>query len=113
MAGARIAIKDNIHLEGVRTSVGNRAFYETFPPQKATATAIQRLIDLGAVIVGTTKLNSFGLWEEPTEYIDYPAPWNPRGDRYQSCGGSSTGSAAAITSYDWLDFAIGTDSMLS
>lgn len=55
-------------------------------------------------------MNSFGNWEEPTEYIDYQAPWNPRADKYQSPGGSSSGSAAAIASYDWLDIAIGTDS---
>lgn len=44
------------------------------------------------------------------EYIDYQAPWNPRADGYQSPGGSSSGSAAAIASYDWLDIAIGADS---
>jgi hypothetical protein len=56
-------------------------------------------------------MNSFANWEEPLEYIDYQAPWNPRGDRYQSTGGSSSGSAAALAAYDWLDIAIGTDSM--
>jgi Asp-tRNA(Asn)/Glu-tRNA(Gln) amidotransferase A subunit family amidase len=55
-------------------------------------------------------MNSLANWEEPTEYIDYQAPWNPRADRYQSPGGSSTGSASAIAAYDWLDIAIGTDS---
>ena len=61
-------------------------------------------------IVGKTKMNPFDMWEEPIEYVDYQAPWNPRADRYQSPGGSSLGSAAAIASYDWLDIAIGTDS---
>lgn len=110
MAGLRVALKDNLHLEGVKTSVGNRAYYDTYPPQLQTAECIQKLIDFGAVIVGKTKLNSFGTWEEPTEYIDYQAPWNPRADGYQSPGGSSTGSASAIGAYDWLDIAIGTDS---
>ena len=54
-------------------------------------------------------MNSLANWEEPTEYIDYQAPWNPRADRYQSPGGSSTGSATAIAADDWLDIAIGTD----
>lgn len=65
------------------------------------------------VVAGKTKMNSFGNWEEPLEYIDYQAPWNPRGDRYQSPGGSSSGSAVAVAAYDWLDLAIGTDSELS
>ena len=39
--------------------------------------------------------------------VDYQAPWNPRADQYQSPTGSSSGSAAAIASYEWLDFTIG------
>lgn len=109
-AGLRVAVKDNYHLKGIRTSLGNRAFYETYPPRPETAECVQKLIGLGAVIVGKTKMNSLGNWEEPTEYIDYQAPWNPRADRYQSPGGSSTGSASAIGEYDWLDIALGSDS---
>ncbi|KAK5995289.1 Scytalone dehydratase-like Arp1-like protein [Cladobotryum mycophilum] len=109
LAGLRILVKDNIHLKGIKTSAGNRAFYETYPPQDQSADCIQKLMDKGVVVVGKTKLNSFGNWEEPTEYIDYQAPWNPRADGYQSTGGSSSGSASAIVSYDWLDIAIGTD----
>ncbi|RKK89170.1 hypothetical protein BFJ68_g16775 [Fusarium oxysporum] len=109
LAGLRIVIKDNIHLKGIKTSVGNRAFYNTYPPCDTSAECIQKLIDSGVVISGKTKMNSFGNWEEPTEYTDYQAPWNPRADRYQSTGGSSSGSASAVASYDWLDIAIGTD----
>ncbi|KAL7934352.1 amidase signature domain-containing protein [Trichoderma chlorosporum] len=109
LAGLRILIKDNIHLKGVKTSVGSRAFYDTFPPQEKSAPCIQVLINKGAVIAGKTKLSSFGNWEEPIEYIDYQAPWNPRADGCQSPGGSSSGSASAIVAYDWLDIAIGTD----
>jgi Asp-tRNA(Asn)/Glu-tRNA(Gln) amidotransferase A subunit family amidase len=111
-AGLRVVIKDNIDLRGIKTSAGNQAFYDTYPPKAETASCVQRLIDLGMVVVGKTKMNSFGNWEEPLEYIDYQCPWNPRGDGYQSPGGSSSGSAAAIASYDWLDIAIGTDSKL-
>ncbi|EHK20648.1 uncharacterized protein TRIVIDRAFT_223620 [Trichoderma virens Gv29-8] len=109
LSGLRILIKDNIHLKGVKTSVGNRAFYDAYPPQEKTAQCIQKLVDKGAIIAGKTKLTSFGNWEEPIEYTDYQAPWNPRADGYQSPGGSSSGSASAIAAYDWLDVAIGTD----
>ncbi|RMJ08483.1 hypothetical protein CDV36_011904 [Fusarium kuroshium] len=109
LSGLRVVIKDNIHLQGIRTSVGNRAFYNTYPPCDTSAECIRKLLDLGVVVCGKTKLNSFGNWEEPTEYVDYQAPWNPRGDGYQSPGGSSSGSASAIAAYDWLDIAIGTD----
>lgn len=108
--GLRIAVKDIFHLKGVKTSLCNRAYYDTYSNQEKTADCIQALIDRGAIIIGKTKLSSFGHWEEPMEYIDYPAPWNPRADGYQSPGGSSSGSAAAIGAYDWLDIAIGGDS---
>ncbi|KAF5622384.1 amidase signature domain protein [Fusarium tjaetaba] len=44
-----------------------------------------------------------------TDAVDYPTAFNPRGDGYQSPAGSSSGSAAAVAAYDWLDCAIGTD----
>ena len=110
LAGLRILVKDNIHLQGMRTSVGNRAFYDTYPPRRETADCIQRLINHGVVVCGKTKMTSFANWEEPVEYIDYQVPWNPRADGYQSPGGSSSGSAVAVATYEWLDIAIGTDS---
>lgn len=112
LAGLRMVVKDNIDLKGLKTSNGNKAFYDLYPPRAESAECIQKLISQGVVIAGKTKMNSFGNWEEPLEYIDYQAPWNPRADRYQSTGGSSSGSAAAVASYGSLDFAIGTDSKL-
>jgi len=50
--------------------------------------------------------------EDPVEAVDFQAPWNPRGDGYQSPVGSSSGSAAGIASYDWLDVTIGSDSTI-
>ena len=47
--------------------------------------------------------------EEPKEATDKQAPFNPGGDGFQLPAGSSSGSAAAIASYGWLDIAIGTD----
>ena len=110
LASLRIVVKDNIHLRGVKTSIGNRAFYDTYPPQQESAECIQILMDQGVVVVGKAKMDPLGIWEEPQEYVDYQAPWNPRADHYQSPGGSNSGSAAAIASYNWLDIAIGTDS---
>jgi len=113
IAGFRIVTKDNIHLQGTKVSQGNKAFHDTYPPQEDSAHCLKGLVEKGVAIVGKTKMNSFGNWEEPLEYIDYQAPWNPRGDGYQSTGGSSSGSAAALAAYDWLDIAIGTDTWAS
>ncbi|KUJ08791.1 amidase signature enzyme [Mollisia scopiformis] len=86
-----------------------RPFHEIYPAKQETAPCIQRLVDLGALLVAKTKLTSFATWEEPVESIDWPAPWNPRADGFLSAGGSSNGSGAAISTYDWLDIAIGSD----
>ncbi|KAL8963649.1 MAG: hypothetical protein Q9193_000118 [Seirophora villosa] len=110
-AGTRIVVKDMFNIKGLRTSVGNRDFFNLYPPCTDTASAIQRLIDAGAEILGKSKLSSFAAREEPTESVDFQAPFNPRGDGYQSPAGSSSGSAAAVSSYDWLDFAIGSDNV--
>lgn len=59
--------------------------------------------------MGLTKLSSMIAREEPTDAVDFQTAFNPRGDGYQSPAGSSSGSAVAVASYDWLDCAIGTD----
>lgn len=109
--GLRVAIKDIYDLNGVRTAASNRAFRDMYPPRQRSASAIQRLIDDGAIIVGKTKTTTFADRELATQdWIDTHSPFNPRGDGYTWGGGSSTGSAAAVAAYDWLDFAIGSDS---
>ena len=100
-------------MKGLPSSLCNRAFADTCLPAFETAKTIQRLVEAGAYIVGMTKLSSMLSKEDPNEAIDYQAPFNPRGDGYQSSAGSCGGSAAAIASYGWLDFAIGSDSRSS
>ncbi|KAJ5697177.1 hypothetical protein N7488_010861 [Penicillium malachiteum] len=60
IAGWRIVVKDNIHLKDIKSSIGNRAFYDTYGPQQKTADCVQRLIDQGAIVLGKTKTTSFG-----------------------------------------------------
>lgn len=67
LAGWRIVVKDNMHLKGVKTSLCNQAYYDTYPAPTKTAAFLQDLIELGCVILGKTKLCSFGHWEEPME----------------------------------------------
>ena len=109
--GYRIAIKDIYDLNGLRTAASNRAYRDVYPARNRTANVIQRLIHDGAIIVGKTKTTTFADRELATkDWIDTHSPFNPRGDGYIWGGGSSTGSATAIAAYDWLDFAIGSDS---
>ncbi|KAI1761542.1 amidase signature enzyme [Hypoxylon sp. FL1150] len=110
LAGLRLGIKDIYHVKGVATSGGNRAYYYLYGARNATCPSIQRLIDLGAVVVGKMGTVQFANGDKPTaDWVDLHAPFNPRGDGYQLPSGSSTGSGAGIASYDWLDIAVGSD----
>lgn len=111
LAGKRIVIKDNYRLSGVKSTFSSRSYEATYGPDKDTAILVQKLIKLGAIIVGKSKMSAFESAEEPTDqWVDFHAPFNPRGDGYQTPAGSSNGAAAALSGYDWLDFAFGTDS---
>ncbi|KAI8715835.1 hypothetical protein NCS52_01092100 [Fusarium sp. LHS14.1] len=112
LAGLRFSIKDNFRLSGIMTTQSNRAWCELYngKPENETAAYVKTLIDLGAVFVGKTIMCSFASSEEATDqWIDFHAPFNPRGDGYQSPSGSTTGGATGLAAYDWLDYSIGTD----
>lgn len=110
LSGKRITLKDNIHLAGIQSTMMNKAYTTLYPPEKQNAAFVQKLLGLGAVILGKTKMNSFASGENPDQWIDYHCPFNPRMDLYQSPAGSTTGGGASTAGYDWLDMAIGTDS---
>ncbi|EGA72492.1 hypothetical protein AWRI796_5153 [Saccharomyces cerevisiae AWRI796] len=110
LAGYRVAIKDLYDIAGVKTGGSSRTYYDVYGEANMTCPSVQRLIDMGAVIVGKLKLTQFANGETPTaDYVDYHAPFNPRGDGYQSPSSSSCGSGAAEAAYDWLDFTVGSD----
>ncbi|EPE06976.1 glutamyl-trna amidotransferase [Ophiostoma piceae UAMH 11346] len=110
LAGVRVGVKDIYRLAGIRGSNGNRAYYSLYPPANETGTAVQRLIDAGAIVVGLQKTSQFANGETATaDWVDYHSPFNPRGNGYQDPSSSSAGAGASIASYDWLDIAIGSD----
>jgi hypothetical protein len=106
----RVVIKDCFDLAGVKTSLCNRCYLSLSPCAIITAPAIAGLIERSIQVLGKTKLLSFLSREEPSEAVDFQTAWNPRGDGYQGPGGSSSGSAAAVAAYDWVDVGVGTDS---
>lgn len=102
--------QDIFHLAGAKSSYGNRAYYNLYPENNVTGTAVQRLIDAGAIIVGLQKASQFANGEEATQdWVDYHSPFNPRADGYQDPSSSSSGAGASIASYEWLDVALGSD----
>jgi Asp-tRNA(Asn)/Glu-tRNA(Gln) amidotransferase A subunit family amidase len=106
-----VSVKDNIDIRGIKTSLSSRSWNSLYGEVLETAPAIQRLVDLGAVIIGKTRLSQFAETEYPTaDWVDYHCPFNPRGDGYLTPEGSSSGAGAATAAYNSLDLSIATDS---
>ncbi|KAF1810167.1 amidase signature enzyme [Eremomyces bilateralis CBS 781.70] len=110
LKGLRVTVKDIIDIKGVKTSQGNRAWFKLYDAKDASAPGLQKLIDLGADIIGKTKTAQFANSDRPTaDWVDYHDAFNPRGDGYQDPGVSSAGAGASTGAYDWVDVSIATD----
>ncbi|TPX10340.1 uncharacterized protein E0L32_008745 [Thyridium curvatum] len=109
LEGTRFAVKDVIDVRGLHTSCGSASWRSTYPPVQQSAPFVDQLLAAGASLVGKLRCCQFGDNQSPSERFEEVSPTNPRGDRFQIPGSTSSGSAAAIASYSWLDFTIGTE----
>ncbi len=104
LMGLPLAVKDVLCLRGVRTTAGSRVLDNFIPPY--TATAVQRLLDQGVVVLGKTNCDEFAMGSS-TENSGYGVTRNPW-DLARVPGGSSGGSAVAVAANLALG-ALGTD----
>jgi aspartyl-tRNA(Asn)/glutamyl-tRNA(Gln) amidotransferase subunit A len=104
LAGVPVAVKDLFCVEGVPTTAGSRILEGHRPLY--TATAVRRLREAGAGILGKTNMDEFAMGSS-NESSAYGPVLNPN-DRSRVPGGSSGGSAAVVAG-GLAPCAIGTD----
>ncbi|TVR40132.1 MAG: Asp-tRNA(Asn)/Glu-tRNA(Gln) amidotransferase subunit GatA [Planctomycetota bacterium] len=102
--GVPVLIKDNLCLQGVEVSAASRILAGWHPPY--TATAVSRLIDAGAVVIGTANMDEFAFGSSNETSAHGPVA-NPH-DPTRIPGGSSGGSAAGVAS-GIVPLALGSD----
>jgi allophanate hydrolase len=101
--GIPFGVKDNIDVAGMPTTAACPDF--SYDPQ-ASAVAVARLEDAGAICIGKTNLDQFATGLNGTR-SPYGSPRCVFNDKYIS-GGSSSGSAVAVAA-GLVSFALGTD----
>lgn len=104
LTGVPIAIKDNIHVDGMPTTCASRILHNFVAPFDAGVT--EKLKAAGMVVLGKTNLDEFamGASTETSFYGPSKNPW----DLERSPGGSSGGSSAAVAG-ELATVALGSD----
>ena len=104
LLGLPIAVKDVLCVDGVRTTCGSKILENFYPPFHATA--VQRLVDAGVVILGKTNTDEFAMGSstENSAYVVTHNPWN-----FERVPGGSGGGSAAAVAARFVPAALGTD----
>jgi len=90
--GIPMAIKDNIAVKNYETTCGSKILLGYRSPYNATV--VEKLLEKGAIIIGKTNLDEFGMGASG-EYSYFGPTRNPVNPEFVP-GGSSSGSATAV-----------------
>jgi aspartyl-tRNA(Asn)/glutamyl-tRNA(Gln) amidotransferase subunit A len=93
LKGVPVSVKDLYDTKGIRTTAGSKVFAERVPREDATV--VKKLKDAGGMIAGKTNMHefAFGVTTVNPHFGAARNPW----DRERISGGSSGGSASAVS----------------
>ncbi|AZO96247.1 Asp-tRNA(Asn)/Glu-tRNA(Gln) amidotransferase subunit GatA [Halocella sp. SP3-1] len=92
LVGIPLAIKDNMSIEGIKTTCSSNILNNYQPPYDATV--VKKLKEAGAIMLGKANMDEFAMGSstENSGFFKTHNPWNLN----HAPGGSSGGSAAAV-----------------
>ncbi|MFH1933433.1 MAG: amidase [Pseudomonadota bacterium] len=102
--GVPFAVKDLFDTAGAPATAGSKIWKDYVPV--ADAHVVKKLREAGAILIGKLNMHefAFGITSRNPHYGDTLNPW----DLTRMCGGSSSGSAAALAA-GFVPLALGTD----
>lgn len=102
--GVPILVKCNIDVYGMPTTAGAKALKDNYP--KENAYVVQKLIDAGAIVLGSTNMSEFA-FSAKDSYSSYGNVKNVFNPKYTPYG--SSGGAAVAISAGFAAVSLGTD----
>ncbi|PIN86605.1 Asp-tRNA(Asn)/Glu-tRNA(Gln) amidotransferase GatCAB subunit A [Candidatus Woesearchaeota archaeon CG10_big_fil_rev_8_21_14_0_10_44_13] len=105
LSGIFVSVKDCLVVKDVESTAGSRILKGYKPVFNATA--VQRCIDEGAIIIGKTSQDEFGFGSFSVNVgVDCKIPLNPY-DTERACGGSSGGAGGFTRKFSKRHIALG------